>query len=252
MVRKATTIVIFLLVLAAVVPSDLFAYVMGSSNYRLGSDSVNFGGSENSGSGSYKVSDTLGEVGTGFSSSTSYSMNAGYRQMQSTYISMSLVQSGFVSSVNGLFGGQSEATTSVNVITDNPAGYALYVKANTSPALQGSLGAFFSDYTPSGGVPDLSFTLPSTESRLGFTPEGVDIVQDFKDNSSLCGVGGLDTANACWDGLSTTDKMIAQGATSNQPSGATTTVKYRAAVGSNKIQDSGSYSSTVIYTAVTL
>ncbi len=250
--KNFTTTILLIVILGALFPGNLLAYVVGSGSYRLGADSVNFGGTELGASASYSLSDTIGEVGTGKSDSASYSMNAGYRQMQSVYISMNITQNGFSSSVNGLFGGESNASTSVNVITASPSGYILYVKASTSPALKGSAGAFFSDYVPAGGNPDLAYSLPTTESRFGYSPEGSDIVQRFKDTGLVCGSGGLDTADSCWDGFTTSNTMIAQGAGSNHPAGATTTVKVRAGIGTNKIQDSGSYSSTIIYTAVTL
>lgn len=250
MTKRKGVFLVMVIFLTAAIPAHLLAYVMGSSSYRLDSDSVNFGGNE-SASPSYNIGDTIGEIGTGVSTSTNYSLNAGYRQMQGSYIGISLEQHGF-SSVNGLFGGSSNASTSVGVVTDSASGYALYVKANSSPAMTGSLGASFADYTPSGGSPDFSFTVPTTESRFGFSPEGADIVQRFKDNGSICNTGGADAADSCWDGLTTTNAMVSQGATANHPTGATTTVKFRAEIGSSKIQDSGSYSSTVIYTAVTL
>lgn len=252
MIKGITTTIIGIVILGALLPGNLLAYVMGSGSYRLGADSVNFGGTELGASASYTLSDTIGEVGTGQSSSASYTMNAGYRQMQSVYISMNIEEHDFASTVNGLFGGESNASTSVNVITDSPSGYALYVKTSTSPALKASSGASFADYVPGGGNPDLAFNLPITESRFGYSPEGSDIVQRFKDTGLVCGSGGLDTSDACWDGFTTSNVMISQGAGSNHPNGATTTVKVKAGIGTNKIQDSGSYSSTIIYTAVTL
>jgi len=234
------------------VPLTLYGYVMGSSNYRINADSLNMGGADSQ-SSSFKMQDTIGEIATGNSASNSYKMGAGYQQMQESYISISSVNNGTMSSVNGVTGGQTNASTTWTVITDNAAGYSLSIKSQTSPALQAaSGGATFADYTPAGADPDFAYTYAPTESRFGFTPEGVDITARYKDNGSICNTGGLDSVDQCWDGFSTTNQIIAQGATENQPNGATTTVKYRAAVGASKIQDSGSYSATIVVTAVTL
>ncbi len=59
------------------VPLQLFA--MTSANYSIVTDSSNSGGTENSSDGSSLISDSLGEVGTGFSSSPNYFLYAGYR-----------------------------------------------------------------------------------------------------------------------------------------------------------------------------
>lgn len=54
-----------------------FAYTCGmqSGSYRIDEDSVNFGGTEESASASYRLSDTLGEVGTGEGGERCYSMS---------------------------------------------------------------------------------------------------------------------------------------------------------------------------------
>jgi hypothetical protein len=64
-----------------------FAQVRSSSNYQLQSDSINIGGGFSS-STSYIQESTVGEVATGISDSSSYSLRAGYQQMQEVYISM--------------------------------------------------------------------------------------------------------------------------------------------------------------------
>lgn len=51
---------------------------MSSTNYRIGWDSVGFGGTDTAGSTSYKLRDSLGSVGT-LSSSATYKLTDGYR-----------------------------------------------------------------------------------------------------------------------------------------------------------------------------
>lgn len=56
-------------------------FAMESSNYIINWDSINAGGTDNSESDSYKVRDTLGQMGPGKSDSASWTMRAGYRQV---------------------------------------------------------------------------------------------------------------------------------------------------------------------------
>ncbi len=236
------------------VPQALSSYVMGSTNYRIDTDSVNSGGLDVSTSSNYGLLDTIGEIATEFSSSTNYNIYAGYRQTLSVESTISISSPADVNlgSINGLTGGSATASSTWLVTTDSPAGYSLSIKASTNPALKSSISSF-ADYTLVGD-PEFTFSIISTASEFGFTPEGVDIVARFKDNgSSACNTGSSDTADRCWDAFSTTDASISSKNSSNYPSGSTTTVKYRAEVGSSKIQDSGSdYSATITVTAITL
>jgi hypothetical protein len=155
-------------------------------------------------------------------------------------------------SLSGLTGGISTSSADLHVITDNIAGYSLAVKATSSPALKDINGAFFSDFTPAGSDPDFQFSISTSESAFGFTPEGPDIASRYLDNGSLCSVGTGDTTDRCWEGFSLSDKIIAESGSNNQPDGATTTLKFRAEIGSAKIQDAGSYEATITVTAVSL
>jgi len=56
-------------------------FAMESGNYIINWDSINAGGTDNSESDSYKVRDTLGQMGPGKSDSASWTMRAGYRQV---------------------------------------------------------------------------------------------------------------------------------------------------------------------------
>lgn len=245
-------IVVFASVLALYM-GRVSAANMTSTKYSIIDDSVNFGGTENSTSSSYNVSDTLGEVGSGFSSSTNYGISAGYRNMQSSFISISSITGMSLPDITGLGGENTMGSTSVTVITDNPAGYQLMINADTSPALRDPVRtSYFSDYSPSGSSPDYFFTVPSGQSEFGFSPEGPDIIPRFIDNGSACSIGAYDTQYRCWDGFSTTTKIIAEKNTPNMPAGSVTVIEYKAAVGPNKIQDSGSYRAGISITAVSL
>ena len=75
----------------------------------------------------------------------------------------------------------------------------------------------------------------------------------FRDDGvSTCGGAGvLDTVLSCWDGLSTTSKVIAEG-NANQPNGATTTVHFRVGIGGSTPVLAGTYIATSTLTAVPL
>jgi len=239
--------------------SELYSYTspgspkeMTSSNYIMTIDSINFGG-DYSTSTSYQIQDTAGEIGTGNSSSTNYSMNAGYQQMYTSYISIGTLSPVNLGHINGLSGGTATGTLAVNITTDNPAGYSLSVQATSSPALQNGAGASFSDYSSvSSTTPDYSFAIASNTSAFGFSVQGVDALGKYFNNGSTCNTGSSNTAFACWDNFSTSPKIIAQSSGPNSPSGATTTVDLEAKVGNGKLQDSGTYTATITVTDVTL
>lgn len=250
--KKSNTLVLLTLVIISsfVFSHNLLADYMQSSTYKIQSDSLNFGGADSS-STSYKVSDTLGEIGTGDSNSASYYMHAGYWQMGESFIAISSPSDLVMSSMSGLSGGSSEGTMSWLVTTDNTAGYAMSISSTTTPALKSATDSL-KDYTPAGADPDYNFNNPANDSSFGFSPEGTEASTRFKDNGSQCNIGTLETTGKCWDGLSTTPKVMAGSTTSNMPSGSTASVRFRAESGVDHIQESGEYSVTVVVTAVTL
>ncbi len=247
---KKTFIFGVFILLSSIGARMIFADNMQSSSYKMQSDSLNFGGVDSTSSG-YKLSDTLGEVATGDSNSSSYLMHAGFWQMQESFISISSPLDAQIASINGLTGGANESSISWLVTTDSPAGYSMTVAANTTPALK-SIQDSFDDYSPTGVDPDYNFTNPADSSSFGFSPEGIDVTARFKDNGSICNSGSLETPARCWDGLSITPKQIAQGSSSNMPDGIVTSVRLKAESGTNHIQVSGQYNSVITVTAVTL
>lgn len=236
-----------------ILPLVAFSAVMQSSSYKIESDSINIGGTENSISSNYGLSDTVGEVGTGNSTSTSYNLYAGYRTMTGAYVAISAPADVTMSpSINGLTGGTSNGSAAWTVTTDSPSGYTLAVRASTNPALKSSDDSF-ADYTIAvPTLPDFTFSIAATASEFGFTPEGSDITQTYKDNGSSCNAGISDTADACWFNFSATDNTVAQSAGANTPSGTATTVKMRSQSGTSHIQTSGTYTATITATATAL
>ena len=223
------------------------AYVASSSSYRIQADSINTGGNLST-STNYSVQDTLGESAVGTSSSISYQVKAGYQQMQQVYIALAVPGNlTLVPNIPSTGGGTANGVGVWNVVTDDAAGYSMTIRASTSPALQSGVKNF-PDYTPGGAVPDFTFTTPASASRFGFSPEGGDIIQRYKDNGAACNAGALDTASACWDALSTTATAIAASQSANHPSGTQTTIRFRASSDAGNIQPAGSYSATATVT----
>jgi len=227
------------------------AQVRTSSNYQLQSDSINIGGGFSS-STNYVQESTVGEIATGPSDSSSYRLRAGYQQMQEVFVSISVGDSDFTLSPNigGLSGGTSNGSTTFTVITDSPAGYQLTIEAENNPAMQKGADTI-ADYSE-GAEPDYSFVTGASDAHLGYTPEGVDIVQAFLNSGATCNAGSSDDSLACWAGLSITADTIAEGAAANHPSGATTTVHFRVGVGSSAGVIAGLYTATTTVTALPL
>ncbi len=212
---------------------------------------MNFEGA-GSASTNYGLQDTSGEIGSGESASSIYKVKAGFQQMQEVYLSLSSASNVTMSpAINGLTGGIGNGNASWTVTTDNAAGYTMSIRAGTSPALKG-VSSSFADYAPSGGAPSFGWSVSAANSAFGFSPEGGDIDQRFKDNGSTCNTGSLDTTNSCWDGLAITDKTIATRTSGNQPNGTTTTVKLRAESGASHIQPNDTYTASIVVTVLPL
>lgn len=247
-----TTFCAFVLTPFALVSLSLAtAQTMQSPSYRIQSDSINFNGGFSS-STNYSLESTAGEIATGESSSATYTLKAGYQQMQEVYIAMA----GFAAinlspSIPGISGGFSNGSTTVTVTTDSVSGYSLQISASQSPAMQKG-GDSIADYTPAGADPDFNYITDAADSHFGFTPEGVDIVERYKDNGAVCNAGSTDTSVSCWDGLSTVNRVIASRSSANHPEGSTTTLNFRVGIGGSVFQPSGTYEATTTITALPL
>lgn len=230
--------------------NNIIAETMGSSTYKIQSDSVNVGGVDSS-SSTYKLNDTLGESGTGDSNSANYYMHAGFWQMQNSYLAISSPSDLELAHIGGLSKQTSEGNMSWTVTTDNIAGYTMSIASTTTPALKSAYDSF-DDYIPASSDPDFEFNNPSTGSSFGFSPEGTEASDRFRDNGSVCGTGSNETEAKCWDGLSTTPKVMAGSSSSNHPSGSTVSARLRAETGVDHIQTAGDYTVTIVVTAATL
>ena len=238
--------------------SFVVAAVMSSSSYKIQSDSINFGGGQSS-SANYKVEDTAGEIATGDSESANYKIKAGYQQMNVVYLAMTAVTDVILGpSLGGITGGTSDNSgadppTGTTVTTDGAAGYELYFKASSSPAMQGNTqGDTIANYTPAGADPDFTFSVPSTAAEFGFSPEGGDVAAEYLDNGSACNTGSGETADKCWNAVTTTNELIARRTSGNHPNGTATALKFRLTIGSSSFKIEDTYTATTTLTAVSL
>ena len=173
--------------------------------------------------------------------------------MHTSYISIAV--SGDVSllpDLPGISGGVSNGSTTVTVVTDNGPGYQLTISAENDPAMQSTVSSI-PDYSPVGLVPDFDFATTAGQASFGFSPEGIDVASRFLDDgNNTCGTNSFETFLSCWDGLSTTETIIAQSTGPNQPVGATTTVRFRVGIGSGAGVLAGTYVATSTVTALPL
>lgn len=255
--KKNIFLVFFIFMAEMVVAFSVFAYIASSTNYRLEADSVNFGGTRGT-SSNYIIEDTLGEVSTGRSSSTNYSILAGYQQMANVYISLSATSSATLwPPPHGYNGGISTTSVNATVYTDDPAGYVLFIKSSTSPALACSASGSecvvgitnFSDYAPAvSTTPDYDWSISASSTAFGYSVEGSSIVSKFKDNGSACATGTNDTADKCWYDFNTTDEQITNSSGPTHPNGAITTLKLKSEIVASTSQPLGNYSAIITIT----
>jgi hypothetical protein len=123
---------------------------MSSSNYEIYADGVLNGGGFSS-SGEYNLEDTVGELSSGFSSSSAYDIRAGYQYMERGYLSFEMSSASLdlgilsTSTVNS-------ATTTITVGTDSQTGYTL-----TITGVSGTSIAAVSDGTVTAGNEEYGF-----------------------------------------------------------------------------------------------
>lgn len=242
---------IFVIILVVCSVSVLYAQEMSSQSYSIISDSINIGGLRST-STNFSIEDTAGDIATGIGTSTNFTLYAGYQKQNISDISLApgsdVTMSG---SLGGITGGTSNGSTTFTVISDNDPGYMVTIKASSSPALV-SGGESFADYTRAGSDPDFTFSIAAGTSEFGFSPEGNDISDRFRDNGSSCNTGSSDTSLACWDALTTSDQTIVRRMSSTASTGSATIINFRAAVGSGRNQPEGVYIATTTITVLPL
>ncbi|MFW5853112.1 MAG: hypothetical protein ACOCU8_00545 [Patescibacteria group bacterium] len=227
------------------------AFVAESGNYRIQSDSVNVGG-QLSESGSFKVTDTVGEMGTGDLSSGSYDLEGGFQAMLTDESILALSGSEEINLTPNIdFDGGSATGQGIwTVVTNNPSGYQLTVEADSNPALSSGSNSF-DDYTPNTGVPDYSWDSPTSGGLFGFTVSGDDATLNWQDDGDNCGVSGSTSLDYCWDGLGVV-QTVAEADSDNHPDGSEIVLGFKAETASDSGLPDGSYTANLTVTLVAL
>jgi hypothetical protein len=229
-----------ILQLSALVISMAFA-ITDSQLYRIPSDVQPAGGGEKATSTNYILSDTIGEPNIGPSASATYDLNAGYRQTQETFFSISCNDSVSLDTITGE--GLSTASATCTVISDAFAGYSLSwrVSSGSGGLSTGYLiGQFedriapFSVATP--GIPE-TWSVPTTAAEWGgrLTSSSTDTDNKW----------GEDGASEKWLNVGTGSYTVVQRSNRTSISGSTEIIQFRVEVGSDAIQPSGQYQTTV-------
>jgi hypothetical protein len=231
---------------------SLNAAVMQSTNYQIQSDNLTPSGGQWS-SVNYIFKDSFGEVSTGISDSTSYSMRAGYQEMQETYLSIS--SPGVLNmtpSIPGISGGTADVSGTFNVITDDAAGFTLALNASTAHAMMAESDPtyYFSNYS---ATPTYTWTVYSGNAQFGYTVEpesyGDTVIDFLDDTSNNCGTGDANGTGTCWAGFDGTDlKTVIYRTTRTDIDGEDEVVKFRAQ-SSDYSLESGTYTATITATA---
>lgn len=233
--------------------APVLAYVMSNDYYNIQIDSINFAGGLSS-SSDYNLEDTLGEIGSGYSGNGYYDLSAGYQQPDQFYLALTTIDKvSLTPLIFGVSGGTARGSAQVLVETNNPGGYTLLARASGTPALIASTtGDFFYNYqTASAGVPDLDWNINSASSSFGFTVDGSDIVQKYRDDGLACNqITDIGSPDTCWSDLPNTDETVASASTYNHEAGGTiTTMSFRAESGTANVQPPGTYEAYVTVTA---
>lgn len=215
-------------------PTLIYAYSAASSNYRIEADSINTGG-DRSTSANYIIEDTKGEVGTGALTGTDYSAGIGYQQMAENFIAVTALSNITFPTLEPT-NYSSEITQDINVATDNAAGYYMTLSAQNLSATE-----TFTNYASHSNFDYDWDSTATTLALFGYTVTGTDAYSGFKDDGSSCSTGSNITTDKCWSSGSNT---IANSTSANFPDGITTTVKFKAGIGSAKTMPEETYSLT--------
>jgi hypothetical protein len=226
--------------------SFCYGAVMQSTNYGLDFDSVNTTGG-NSGSASYNLEDTVGEIGTGQSSSANYTLLAGYQQNFDGSISISAPSD---ISLTNLSTSQNSAvgSTTWTVFTDHYSGFTLSVSASQYDALRTATSTRFTDLASTTPT----FWSVSNSYKFGFSIRGADVnTSIFGSDTDCINTINVPSATLKWRGFASTTP-IAVASTSNVTSSPGTDITLCVATEQNGVfAPSGIYTATITATAVT-
>lgn len=241
---KNKILVIFVLTLLFLNSWSVFAYVSGSDNYRIQTDSFNTSAKDLS-SGSYRMRDTTGEISSGDISSTGFKLRAGFQYMQETYLALVAPANITMSNIDLTQDSAIGTGDAWNVKTDNPAGYILSLNTDKTNTLSSPNDAF----TDFSGTPQ-TWSVSNTY-EFGFSVYGADVSTATWGTDSSCGNSGVPSGTLKWRGFNSSTAISVASVNSRTSTPGTDTVLCVAAEQNNVYASSGFYVSNITGTALT-
>ncbi len=228
--RKTIFSIFILACLLSVIPINfLFAAMTSNSGYQIWADTVSIGGGEVASSSNFSISDTVGESVAGASSSTNYSVKAGYREMENDVPILTLSLGG--SSLN--LGTLSEATAAT-------ASHTLTLRSNSVTGVS----LTFSGATLTSGVNQITaIGATATSSLPGTSQFGFNAIYSSGDSSAASQAPYNNPARYAFD--SSSPIISSSGSMSSE---AVFNINYIANISAS--QPSGSYATNITYTAI--
>lgn len=208
------------------------AAMTSGSGYEIWADAISDGGSENAASDSYFIDDTLGEAGIGRSSSTNYSARIGFREMtRERSLTFSVSPSSL--SLGQLSASQTKSGShSITVGTNSSSGVSVTFSGSTLTC--GSCG----------GVNTITAIGSSaTASQSGTSQFGFNVIYSSGSAPSASAVSPYNVSGSY--AFNSGDQIISANEAINDT---IFNVNYIANI--NSSESAGSYSSSIIYTAV--
>lgn len=218
------------------------------STYAIPTDVQAVGGGESGKSNNYLLDDTIGEGNIGPGRSTTYDLNAGYRQTTQEYLSLTCSAIADLESITG--GGQRTGSGTCVVITDAQAGYALswQVRSGSGGTFTGHLiseqEAVIQAYTPLvAGTPE-TWSVSPADARWGGRLRSSSTDTDAK--------WGTDGVSDQWLNVGTGSYTVVSRNARTDTDGSDEILQFRAEIGASRNQPAGAYQTTVTVTASSL
>jgi len=244
-------LILFIIVILLLAPNFVEAQ-MDSTNFSIDWDSISSFGTLSS-SSNFSIEDTGGEQGTGNMSGASFGLSGGFEQQDGLVI-IAIDCDDSIAMGSIIQDGKSNLTTNsatCHIITNNSNGYSLTLKA-TDPDLSSGSDTI-SPIATASTTPAVwdETTVSDTASGWGYRLSDLSTIDDAKwGTNDQSGVNYGTTAK--WYKATDTGYQIVAAATETSNEGDNEILNFGVEIGSDKIQPTGSYSTTLTITATTL
>lgn len=209
-----------------------------ATNYVLRKDVMGAGGGEQALSALYRLSDTIGEPGIGWSASDTYVLEGGYRNSEDAFVSLQCWTSLFLGSIPGV--GQATGEAACTAMSDSPWGYALSWQVTTGSGGT-STGYMINPYEAT--IAPLIPAMPNTPETWSINPStsawGARLSSLSTHTETMWGV---DMISEKWLNVGSGSSFaFLESDVPTDPAGATEILQFRTEVGTNKVQQAGTY-----------